>query len=320
VQIRQAVNADLSPQNNFLFTHTGDPEFILFNWKISAIACGGILVAAILAVFLARRREEFPLAWRALMALGAASVFMMLWPSRLLWQLLPKLIFVQFPWRWLSALAVVFAFCVAAAFAGQRKRWILWVVLAVLLGGTAAAIASNTWWDSDDATAIADWVHSGLGYEGTDEYAPLGCARYELYGVSADSEQPPEEPVPFTAKYDSASGTVVPASDLRVGVERWTAEHRVLLISSRSPEELILRLLSYPAWKASIDGRPAQISAVPHTGQILISLPAGTHRVELQFERTLDRTVGDALSAATVLLLALCLFLNVRRRVAERLL
>jgi hypothetical protein len=319
VQIGQAVTADLSPRNNFVFTHTGDPEFIFFNWKISTIACGGILVAAILAVFVARRRKEFPLAWRALVALGAGSVFMMFWPSRLLWQFLPKLNFVQFPWRWLSALGVVFAFFAAAAFGGQRKRWILWVVLAVLLSGTLAAMSSTTWWDSDDATSIADWVHSGLGYDGTDEYAPLGCARYDLPGLSADSEQPPDQPVPMAAKYDSASGRVVPAGDLRVRVDGWAADDRVLVTSSRSPEDLVLRLLSYPAWKASIDNQPVQITAVPHTGEILVPLPAGTHRVELKFERTPDRTLGDALSAVTALFVALGLFLTPRRSASRRL-
>jgi hypothetical protein len=319
VQIGEAVTRDLSPQNNFIFTHTGDPEFILFNWKISAMACGGILVAAILAVFVARRRKEFPLAWWALLALGASSVFMMFWPSRLLWQFLPKLGFVQFPWRWLSALAVVFAFFSAAAFGTQSKRWILWVVLVVALSGTASAIASNTWWDSDDAISIADWIHSGLGYEGTDEYAPLGCARYELPGISADAEQPPDEPIPFTAKYDSASGAIAPASDLRFRVEQWTAEHRVLRTSSARPEKLVLRLLSYPAWGATIDNHAVQIAAVPHTGEILIPLPAGTHRVNVQFQRTADRRAGDALSAATALLLALWLFLSLRRRASRRL-
>jgi hypothetical protein len=316
VQIKEAVSESLRPQQNFIFTHRANPEFLLFNWKISSVALGTILLTAILAVFVARRRAEFPRVWRMLIVLGSASVFMMFSPSGPLWRFLPKLEFVQFPWRWLAALSVVYAFFVAAALGGHRRRWVLWLSIGVLVSGMAAAMAFDTWWDTDDATTIADWVHTGFGYEGTDEYAPIGAARYELPGVNPDSEQPPDRVLPLASEYDPASEAIVSSPGFHFTVERWTAEHRILLIFTAKPTDVVLRLLSYPAWSAEIDHRAAHLGAVPGTGEILLRLPAGVHQVELEFKRTWDRTAGGLISITTALLLCGSPFLARPRKVS----
>ena len=43
VQIGQAVSDNLQPARNFLFTQASDPEFVLFNWKVSWVALGLIV-------------------------------------------------------------------------------------------------------------------------------------------------------------------------------------------------------------------------------------------------------------------------------------
>ncbi len=77
VQISQALTENLRPAQNFLFTHSNDPEFVLFNWKVSAIALGTILIVALAAVFAARQRRNFLQLWWMLFALAAASAFLM---------------------------------------------------------------------------------------------------------------------------------------------------------------------------------------------------------------------------------------------------
>ena len=86
VQISQALTENLRPAQNFLFTHSNDPEFVLFNWKVSAIALGTILITALAAVFVARQRRNFLQLWWMLFALAAASAFLMFPASLFLWQ------------------------------------------------------------------------------------------------------------------------------------------------------------------------------------------------------------------------------------------
>ncbi|HTW24917.1 MAG TPA: 6-pyruvoyl-tetrahydropterin synthase-related protein, partial [Candidatus Baltobacteraceae bacterium] len=100
VQISQAVNDELLPLHNFLFTRLNEEGFVRFNWKVSYVALGAIVVTIAATAFAARRRRESPDVWWIAAALGAAALFLMLPPSALLWRYLPKLAFMQFPWRW----------------------------------------------------------------------------------------------------------------------------------------------------------------------------------------------------------------------------
>ncbi len=107
VQIAQAVSGEVHPSRNFLFTRINDPDFVLFNGKVSWIAVGVIAVTGIAAIFAARKRREFGALWWVLISAAVASVFLMLRPSLWLWNTLPELRFIQFPWRWLEMLAVL---------------------------------------------------------------------------------------------------------------------------------------------------------------------------------------------------------------------
>jgi hypothetical protein len=306
------VSQDLRPEHNFIFARGGDPEFVLFNWKVSTLALGMMLITGILAVFVARRRREFPALWWILLAVAAVSSFLMFAPSQAFWRFLPKLQFVQFPWRWLDALSVAFAFFAAAALGRSRKQWIAWLAIFAALAATATAIAYDAWWDSDDAPTLADWIHSGLGYEGTDEYAPTGCDRYQLPGVTADSEEPPSQPIPQFSKVDPDSDEIVPAVGMRVHIERWTSERRVFATQSATPVVLALRLVNYPAWETSIDSQQATTGSRPETAQMVLAIPSGAHKIDLSFRRTPDRTAGGTISILSAVLLIA--FTRIRRR------
>ena len=67
------------------------------------------------------------------------------------------------------------------------------IVVVVSLG---ALIAKDAWWDSADAPFLANAIHAGFGYEGTDEYQPLGSDRYELPGTNANGEWIAQSPTP----------------------------------------------------------------------------------------------------------------------------
>ena len=327
VQISEVLSQNLRPDQNFLFTHANDPEFVLFNWKVSAIALFVILFASIAAVFAARHRREFPELWWMFLALGTASVLLMFPPAALLWRYLPKLRFVQFPWRWLIPLDVVFAFFAPAAIGQARRQWAWWLALSLLTCALAAALVSDAWWDSEDIPVLADAIHSGRGYEGTDEYAPLGCDRYRLPGSdqpsagdSGDAPIPssdvPAPPTPPIAQLDPQSREVVPPADVRLHINDWTAERKIFTEDSPRPITLALRLLNYPAWETRVDGASFQPASQPGTARLLLPLRSGSHRIELRLRRTQDRTAGAAISALSALAL---LALATRRRLPHQL-
>ena len=304
VQIVKVISGNLHPRQNFLFTHSDDPDFTLFNTKVSCVALGMMLATGMAAALAARRRRAFAEIWYVLAALGAACALLMFPLSMPLWGRLPKLEFVQFPWRWLGPLAVVFAFFTAAAIAvnSARRKWLSWLILVIVLAGIGAAgraMVRHAWWDSQDAPVMAQWIRSDRGYEGTNEYMPLGCDRDELPGNPDDDERPadvsaiPAQPV---EEFDTHSWQVVPARDVRVHIERWSAERKAFTADPRAPATLALRLVNYPAWEVRLDGRIIRGKSADDTAQLLVPVPAGRHVVVVRFRRTWDRTAGTAIS------------------------
>jgi 6-pyruvoyl-tetrahydropterin synthase-like protein len=323
VQITQVVADNLRPAQNFLFTHASDPDFVLFNWKVSSVAVGVILVAGVAAVFAAKKRREFLEPFWVLVALGVAAILLMLPVSGIFWRWLPELHFVQFPWRWLEVLGLAFAFFIAAAINGSQRRWASWctgVMVFVALGAAAAAMVRNAWWDSADIPTIAAAIHLGHGYEGADEYAPVGSDRYELPGNPDDTERVEgvsAATAPQIGQFDSDSGAVAPVSGASIRVVQWSAERRELSAQTATPVTLAVRLVNYPAWDVQLDGQEIRPGAAPDTGQMLVNLRAGGHNVVARFRRTRDRTAGDAISVLSGLTLLACVGAFRKRRREE---
>jgi hypothetical protein len=308
VDIGEVLASGLRPEQNFLFTHASDPEFVIFNWKVSGVALLVIGMTGIAGVFAARRRRGRPELWWMMLALASVAVAMMFPVSVFLWRYLPKLRFIQFPWRWLGPVGTPCALFLGAAIGQVRKKWLWWVAIGIVLGVLAGLIIRDTWWDSEDVPTLVNAVRSDRGYEGVDEYEPRGCDRYNL----------PNDAPRLTPQ--SLTGDILgPANGVRIHIQRWAAESKI--ISVDSPRELILalKLLNYPAWNVQVNGKAAQYWSGEETGQIMVSLPAGASRVEIRFRRTRDRMLGILISLTSALLIAaLLIFWKPRKALAER--
>lgn len=324
VEIAQALADNLRPAQNFLFTHASDLDFVRFNWKVSSVAVGVLVTTGVAAIFVAKKRREFWDLFWLLGVLGVVAVSFMLPLSNFLWRTLPELRFVQFPWRWLEMLDLVFAFFVAVAIhrsERQRVSWFAGAMVFLAIGAAATAMIRTGWWDSEDIPAMADAIRSGSGYEGTDEYTPVGSDRYELPGNPDENERVEgvsSHPADRIGRFDSDSGDVVPATHLKLHIERWSAERRELTADTAAEITLAVKLLKYPAWEVRLDGQEIPADLVPDSGQMLVDLPPGTHRFAIRFRRTWDRTAGGVISALSALTLLVGIWVYRSRKIGER--
>jgi uncharacterized membrane protein len=294
VNIAQALSSGLLPSQNFLYTVIFDAEHTFFNWIASTIAMAMIVIAG-LAALAARRGDaqgvgaEQARVWRALLLLAAVATALMLRPSSFLWQVLPKLRFVQFPWRWMSILAVPFSYFVAAAVVKRRFAWVWIAVVTAVLIGTAAFLVQQTWWDADDIPTLRAAMAQGEGFEGTDEYDPLGDDHYNL---PASAPQTRVLPLP---------GAPDLIGQPKIQIDRWTAEDREIRVVSPVAARLALRLVNYPAWRAEVNGKAATPEHAGDADQMILDLPVGESSVRVRFTRTLDRTLGGLVSVLALL-------------------
>jgi hypothetical protein len=301
VNISLALASGLQPSQNFLYAVIADAEHNAFNRIASNTAVLMIALTAIFAVLsLPRGRSTAPpltkSLWSALVTLSVAAAFLMMPVSNLFWQVLPKLRFVQFPWRWMSILAVPFAIFISAAVVHKRMRGyraasVIVAVLAIL-ACTATYMVRHTWWDSEDVPVLLEALQNDEGFEGVDEYDPVGDEHSLLPEKSERVTVTPADP---EAKEKSLS-------EAEITVQRWTAERKEIHIATRELAVLKLRLLDYPAWSVQVNDAVVVPEQTGESAQITVPLSTGSSHVVVRFIRTPDRTIGALISGVSGLL------------------
>jgi hypothetical protein len=305
VNISLALASGLQPSQNFLYAVIADPEHNAFNriasnTAVLMIALTGMFAALNLPRSLSSAQPLKKSLWGTLVALSVTAAFLMLRISNILWEALPKLRFVQFPWRWMSILAIPFVVFISAAIVQKRTRGynaaaLIAAVLAIL-ACTATYMVRHTWWDSEDVPVLLKALQNDEGFDGVDEYDPLGD----------DHSLLPEklERVMVTPTPEAEAELKSPTE---VTVQRWTAERKEMRITTREPAVLNLRLLDYPAWRVEINEALVVPEQTGETDQITVPLATGSSRVLVRFIRTPDRTIGAVVSGVSTLI-ALLLF------------
>jgi hypothetical protein len=217
--------------------------------------------------------------------------------TNIFWMHLPELRFVQFPWRWMSMLALIYA-CFLAAVAEKRRGWLAPLLVLALTVPLAMALINNTWWDPDEMPIQQAAMVSGTGFDGTDEYDPVGDDHQDL---------PVKAPL-ASALYDSPAAAA--ANHLQVKIEEWSTQRKVIRVSCREASRIALRVLSYPAWRVSVNGKTVVPQRPDDVNQMVVPVPAGESLIEVQFTRTPDRTAGDLLTALSIAVVALLIVLG----------
>jgi hypothetical protein len=287
-------------------------------------ALGGL---ALLARWARRHRVEPEPALALLTALGAT--WFITSSSAPAWSRLPLLAFVQFPWRFLSVQAFG-ASLLAGALAdcgleerhseirnpkSEMGRWLvalaagglsLWAAMARLPTDFLPITDADV---TPDRLALYEWFTGNIGSTVRAEYLPAGVPIRPYASanfLSGGAKAPPN----VTAGQASAAWVQRgPAGEL------WQIE----VVSAQA--DLVFHTLWFPGWQATVDGQPVRLTAVPGSGLIGLTLPAGRHAVRLTFGRTPVRLAGEVISLLAVLsVAALAIVTRPRRSLAVALL
>ena len=274
INIAQALGPGVRPIENFLFTATNDSDHNRFNSLVSIVASSEIVITLILLPLTLRvktKPRSLAIVWSVL------SIVLMFRPALIFWNHLPKMNFVQFPWRWLLCLNVPFALLLTMATGRSWIRMLLYATaLAVVFLGWYKVQAP--WWDSSaDIREMVDNQQQSIGNEGTDEYVPAGVDPYDI------------DPNAARVRFEGSG-----AADIRV--PSWLAEKRLIIATTTTPGNLLLRLFNYPLWRVEVNGDQVPSGTKPHTGELLIPVTTGKNRVQVSFCEDWDRRLGMAIS------------------------
>ena len=164
VNISQVLSDGLRPEQNFLFTAIMSPEHNLFNIKVSLIALIAIGLATAAAALFYLRFPALRRSWGPILALSGVTVLLMTPLSTFVWRYAPELRFIQFPWRFLSPMALCTALFLGQIVAFSRKPAPAFLGVTAIFAATALTIVfgpvSPPWWDSEGLSVIQTQVQT----------------------------------------------------------------------------------------------------------------------------------------------------------------
>jgi hypothetical protein len=205
--------------------------------------------------------------------LGGLASFMMTSVSMPVGKLIPMIDIGVFTWRMLSITTLVAALlggaftqaAIDAAARGSRPERVLFATLATLIVIGGAVFS---------AVAVARPMMDAAVFEPEPEH--LNWATIPSSAPADPLELPDDVPQAELATEDNGDAVV----------EEWKPEHRVVRVEPRDDDELRIRTFDFPGWTATIDGKQVPIRNSPELGNIEIDVPAGNHRVTLDFLET----------------------------------
>jgi len=225
--------------------------------------------------------------------------------TRPIWDNVPLMKFIQFPWRFLGPASLC-----AAVLAGAAAHWLLkrhqWLIAAAVT--LIAALGHLSWWyprycspftEVSFATSLQyEYDTFTLGTTAKGEYLPKTVQYLPEDNSIAQALIRGEQP-----KYLAG----LPADSALTLLNPDPLNYRATLTLS-SPTQLTFNQFYFPGWTAAIDNQPATIQLTPNTGLITVLLPAGQHTVSFHFGATPVRTFGEIISLLALLLIATSLW------------
>jgi hypothetical protein len=288
-------------ENSWLFGRHPDPalefhDVVLHQASMIAVIMIGLALAGLLLSWRRKSLSADRRWWVPLALIPAVVLFLQLPISLPLWNLLPKLRYLQFPWRWLVVLEAPMALFFAAAVwpAASARPWRRVAVTAACAAACLAvtATAGLVFFQScDEQDAVVPMIatyRSGAGVGGTDEYEPpatdnslfaIGlpgaCLVADPATVLGKGTGDPDAPPIWRGAQGSCEQTFVAPP---VVAKNHTEHFEVMANTSRAGY-LILRLHRYPAWRVLVNGQPA--TDLPQRDDGLLAVPVAQCPVDV---------------------------------------
>ena len=317
-------------ENNWMFARHADPALELHDIeliKVSAIGATmlSVAIASLLVCWLrGRARWRFDW-WLPLAFLPFVILFLQFPISDFVWNTLPEMRFLQFPWRFLVVLQAPMGIFFAGAVWFERKILRGLVLLActgIFLAATAVAglIFFQNCDEEDAVWAMMDVYWTGAGFAGTDEYEPpyadnsqlamdlpfacLAASPTTVLGQGSAGAQPE-----WSADQNSCSAIFSPTPTHG----RPAVEHLRLDATVPHAGALILRLRNYPAWQIRLNGELQTSLPERNDGLVAVAVPQGPVTVTADWTTTRDVATSRWVSGCALLLLTLLCIAERRR-------
>lgn len=324
-------------RNYFLFTPAPDNNRFRQSWAELNYAASWITLlqtAVVLLIGLAGWRQSQPKNTRPLLrfclALSLFSLLISLPLSRVLWERLPGLAYLQFPWRLqpltgLCAGLLVAYFLACRAHFSRRSRnllaagltWLLLInfVLTYFIAKQPAPLVGRAQLiQSLEASNLAPLAYTRLReLESKEDLTYLSFLGNQIYF------RPRGADLLLYPAADNYGGLSFISGRGQILAQHLTNEHRRFDLRNDEPVRAQLNTYYYPHWVARLDGHTIKIETEAGSGLMIVELPAGNHTLTFDYEIHHTAEVwAQRISGLAWLVLAAWLLWRLYRRIKQR--
>ncbi len=296
-------------RNYFLFARPADgtpyrTAWAMFNTFFSLVIILQTLLGGLLALIYKwgaasgaiSQRDKFPIQFGlALVAFGFAISLPI---SEPVWHYLPGLKFIQFPWRFqpLTALGCgLMAGMIKDVWhqIGSGRRMVFTGFLTALsitgIYFTWASISLDAS-DKNGKTGIdvASYLQpTGIRPLSFDEWRKLlndDNEKYALYAANQIYFRPRQTDLILYPPVSQIGGITILKGKGHAISQKLEVAHREFEFENEEPVEVRVETYNYPHWVALLDEREIEITPEHGSGLMLLQIPAGRHKLRLDFE------------------------------------
>jgi hypothetical protein len=214
--------------------------------------------------------------------------------SLILWKIVPGLKQIDFPWRLYGLMMFIFPVIISALSQIKSFKYLglLFAVGSlVIILPISSPLKTNNYPETFYSTN-----------QGTTTSAAEYVSRWMKTPVLSSSQSPL---IPINPQYQN----------ITITESHNASTNKKYKYSTEVETPVLTSTMYFPGWQASLDGKEHQLQFKETNGIISTVLPAGTHILELKFNKTPIREASEIISISTlVMLISLLLIRKIKRK------
>jgi hypothetical protein len=212
--------------------------------------------------------------------------------SAFIWERVPLIKYVQFPWRLLGLISFTVSFVCGSILLYLDKKFNVletpfqMLLILIIVMAAYPYLRAHKYLIKPPAEQILNPDEIARTAATTDdgEYLPIGVKQVPAYT---------SEKVKIIAGNGTIEGVVLKSNMIK------------FRIKAMQDTSVKIAIFWFPGWSGYLDGKRVPIACDPETGLILMEIPKGEHRVRLKFEDTNIRMISKIISFISLGILAM---------------
>jgi hypothetical protein len=234
--------------------------------------------------------------------------------SEMMWEKLPLLNYLQFPWRYLTSLSTfvsllcggLFVYFSTASKVNQKMFQTVLLIVIILAGIQYCRVKG--YYIMKEETLTPAFVRNDGG-------TVSACNKGDMETIEDYGEYMPRSVTSLPSK-ELAGKVFSPSGKTTIMNLKHFLDRYEFAAIAEDDAEIIVGSFYYPGWESRVQGEPVSLFT-DEEGLIHFRIPRGEYHIVVSFEDTWERKLAKAISMVGLLVFAPVLFLDRKKRFAR---